>query len=191
MQQFRLRVVIITSLLLSIVLISNNKNVWASPGQSPIRQTVPTRVRTPTPIEIPTSVPPTNTPNVIPTLLPPTDTPPTGPQPQLPTKTETPYIATATLPTPTRSIVPTQSPTQTATTLQHAPAVTVTRSGITTTSVASTVTSIIIKVVPTPPSSPDIAGRIKNVSIAGTITVIFVLAILGVLVLVLRRRRSR
>ncbi len=190
MRQFRLRVIIITFLLLSIVLTSNNKNVWASPGLSPVRQTVPTRVRTPTPTEMPTLVPPTNTPNVVPTV-PPTGISPTESKPQLPTTTETSFTATVSLPTPTLNTIITQSPTQTATSLQYTPAVTVTNSGITATSVTSTVSSTIIKGVTTPSSLPGNDGRSRIVSIAGTITVILIIAILGVLVLVLRRRRSR
>ena len=191
MQNYRVRVVIITFLLLSIVLLSHNKSVWASPDQSPNRQTVPTRVRTSTPTEVPTQAPPTDTPTIVPTSLPPTDTSPAGPKPQLPTNTATPDSTTAAFSTPTHTIIPTQSPTPTATASILAPTVTITRSGITATMVASMVTSILPKVVSTPNSSPEVAGRTTNVSTAGIITGIFIMAILGVLVFVLLGEDAR
>ncbi len=76
--------------------------VWASPDQSPLRQTVPTRVKTNTPVpatDTPgkvrnTSVPPTST--NAPTL-------PTATQMQIPTQTKTATAtSTATRPTATR-----------------------------------------------------------------------------------------
>ena len=88
--------------------------VWASPDQSPPRQTVPTRVKTNTPVpatDTPgkvrnTSVPPTST--NAPTL-------PTATQMQIPTQTKTvtatPVMSTATSVLLTATPVPQPSPT--------------------------------------------------------------------------------
>lgn len=56
-----------------LILLSLTSGVWASPGQSGLRQTVPTR--TPTKMPTPTSLPPTEEPTPVPPT--PTSVPPT------------------------------------------------------------------------------------------------------------------
>jgi len=97
--------------------------VWASPDQSPARQTVPTRVKTDTPgpaTNTPDIVPATNTPGKVRgTSVPPTSTNaltlPAATQMQIPTQTKTvtatPVMSTATSVLLTATPVPQPSPT--------------------------------------------------------------------------------
>ena len=97
--------------------------VWASPDQSPARQTVPTRVKTDTPgpaTNTPDIVPATNTPGKVRgTSVPPTSTNaltlPAATQMQIPTQTKTvtatPVMSTATSVLPTATLAPPSSPT--------------------------------------------------------------------------------
>ena len=97
--------------------------VWASPDQSPARQTVPTRVKTDTPgpaTNTPDIVPATNTPGKVRgTSVPPTSTNaltlPSATQMQIPTQTKTvtatPVMSTATSVLLTATPVPQPSPT--------------------------------------------------------------------------------
>lgn len=85
----------ITAVLLVLTgILWDSSMVWASPDQSPPRQTVPTRVKT----DIPTSVPSTNTPGVVPaTSVPPTKTKTATATQPAPTLTATRQTSTATL----------------------------------------------------------------------------------------------
>lgn len=155
---------IIAVLLVLTGILWDSSIVWASPDQSPARQTVPTRVKTDTP----TSVPPTNTPVVVPATSAP------------PTITEAPDV----LPTATRMQIPTQ--TQTAMATQPAPTPTATRPTSTATPVILTVTPVLSTATPVSQPSPTTNGNALPIAI-GVIIVI----ILGALVFVLRRRGSR
>ena len=102
MQRSWLKFGMITIFLVLTGILWDSSMVWASPDQSPLRQTVPTRVKTNTPVpatDTPgkvrnTSVPPTST--NAPTL-------PTATQMQIPTQTKTATAtSTATRPTATR-----------------------------------------------------------------------------------------
>ena len=164
MQRSWLKFGVIAFLLVSTWIFWDTSMVWASPDQSPARQTVPTRVKTDTP----TSVPPTNTPVVVPATSAP------------PTITETPDV----LPTATRMQIPTQ--TQTATATQPAPTPTATRPTSTATPVMSTATSVLSTATPVPQPSPTTGGNVLVMAIGGIIVVI-----LGALVFMLRRSGSR
>lgn len=159
---------IIAVLLVLTGILWDSSMVWASPDQSPARQTVPTRVKTDTP----TSVPPTNTPVIVPA----TSVPPTS--------TEAPDRHPTALPTATRMQIPTQ--TQTATATQPAPTPTATRSTSTATPVILTATSVLSTATPVPQPSPTTGGNTLVMAIGGIIVVI-----LGALVFVLRRSGSR
>ena len=102
MQRSWLKIGMIAILLVLTGILWDSSMVWASTDQSPLRQTVPTRVKTNTPVpatDTPgkvrnTSVPPTST--NAPTL-------PTATQMQIPTQTKTATAtSTATRPTATR-----------------------------------------------------------------------------------------
>ena len=116
--------------------------VWASPDQSPLRQTVPTRVKTNTPVpatDTPgkvrnTSVPPTST--NAPTL-------PTATQMQIPTQTKTTTITQPAIP-PTSTVTP----------------------------VMSTATSVLLTATPVPQPSPTSGGSALVMAIGGIIVVI-------------------
>jgi len=97
-----LRPLILFAVVAILLLLSLAAGVWASPGQSGLRQTVPTRTPTKMPTntpEQPTPEPPTATP------VPPTPVPPTA-QPSQPTSAPSGDQATA-VPTPTRLLEPT------------------------------------------------------------------------------------
>jgi hypothetical protein len=87
------RPVILLTVIAALILLSLASGAWASPSQSGLRQTVPTR--TPTKMPTPTSLPPT----AEPTPIPPTPVPPTA-EPTRPTANPTQGPATA-VPTPT------------------------------------------------------------------------------------------
>ena len=161
MQRPWLKFGVIAFLLVSTWIFWDTSMVWASPDQSPARQTVPTRVKTDTP----TSVPPTNTPVVVPATSAP------------PTITETPDV----LPTATRMQIPTQTRTATAT----QPMPTATRPTSTVMLVMPTVTSVLSTETPVPQPSPTSGGSALVMAIGGIIVVI-----LGALVFALRRRGS-
>ena len=97
------RPIIIFAVVAALLLLSLASGVWASPGQSGLRQTVPTR--TPTKMPTNTSLPPTAEPTPVPptpvppTPVPPTPVPPTA-EPGKPTSNPTQGPATA-VPTPT------------------------------------------------------------------------------------------
>ena len=144
--------------------------VWASPDQSPARQTVPTRVKTDTPgpaTNTPDIVPATNTPGKVRgTSVPPTSTNaltlPAATQMQTPIQTKT---ATITQPAHTPTTIP---PTSTAT-----PAM-------------PTVTSVLLTATPVPQPSPTSGGSALVMAIGG-----IMVAILGALVFALRRSSWR
>jgi len=117
--------------------------VWASPDQSPLRQTVPTRVKTNTP------VPATDTPGKVRnTSVPPTST------------------NAPTLPTATQMQIPTQTKTATATSTATRPTATrLTATHPTATRPTSTAT-------PVPQSSPSTGGSALVMAIGGIIVVI-------------------
>jgi len=162
MQRSWLKFGVIAFLLVSTWIFWDTSMVWASPDQSPARQTVPTRVKTDTP----TSVPPTNTPVVVPATSAP------------PTITETPDV----LPTATQMQIPTQTRTATAT----QPMPTATRPTSTVMLVMPTVTSVLSTETPVPQPSPTSGGSALVMAIGGIIVVI-----LGALVFALRRSGSR
>ena len=119
--------------------------VWASPDQSPLRQTVPTRVKTNTP------VPATDTPGKVRnTSVPPTST------------------NAPTLPTATQMQIPTQTRTATAT----QPMPTATRPTSTVMLVMPTVTSVLSTETPVPQPSPTSGGSALVMAIGGIIVVI-------------------
>jgi len=96
-----MRPLILFAVVAILLLLSLASGVWASPGQSGLRQTVPTRTPTKMPTntpEQPTPEPPTATP-VPPTPVPPTPVLPTA-QPSQPTSAPSGDQATA-VPTPT------------------------------------------------------------------------------------------
>jgi len=119
--------------------------VWASTDQSPLRQTVPTRVKTNTP------VPATDTPGKVRnTSVPPTST------------------NAPTLPTATQMQIPTQTRTATAT----QPMPTATRPTSTVMLVMPTVTSVLSTETPVPQPSPTSGGSALVMAIGGIIVVI-------------------
>jgi LPXTG-motif cell wall-anchored protein len=93
---------LVLAIIAALLLLSLATNVWASPGQSGFRQTVPTRTpKRPTNTSVPPTTAPTAEPTtpVPPTPKPPTPVPPTA-KPNQPTSNPTQGPATA-VPTPT------------------------------------------------------------------------------------------
>ena len=165
MQRSWLKFGMITIFLVLTGILWDSGMVWASPDQSPLRQTVPTRVKSVTP------VPATNTPDVVPA----TNTPGKGGATSVPpTSTNVP-----TLPTATQMQIPTQTKTTTITQPAIPPTSTVTP-------VMSTATSVLLTATPVPQPSPTSGGSALVMAIGGIIVVI-----LGALVFALRRSGSR
>ena len=123
MQRSWLKIGMIAILLVLTGILWDSSMVWASPDQSPPRQTVPTRVKSATPgpaTNTPDVVPATNTPGKVRgTSVPPTSTNaltlPAATQMQIPTQTKTvtatPVMSTATSVLLTATPVPQPSPT--------------------------------------------------------------------------------
>ena len=162
MQRSWLKIGMIAILLVLTGILWDSSMVWASPDQSPPRQTVPTRVKSATP------GPATNTPDVVPA----TNTPGKGGSTSVPpTSTNTPA-----LPTATQMQIPTQTRTATATSTATRPTATrLTATHPTATRPTSTAT-------PVPQSSPSTGGSALVMAIGGIIVVI-----LGALVFALWR----
>jgi hypothetical protein len=74
MQRARLKISIFFFLLFSTIVLWNNSPVWASPGQSPNHQTVPTRVKSKTPTSTVKPGTPSITPTEATTSVPPSQT---------------------------------------------------------------------------------------------------------------------
>jgi len=138
-----LKLGMIAVLLVLTGILWDSNMVWASPDQSPPRQTVPTRVKTNTP------VPATDTPGKVRnTSVPPTST------------------NAPTLPTATQMQIPTQTRTATATSTATRPTATrLTATHPTATRPTSTAT-------PVPQSSPSTGGSALVMAIGGIIVVI-------------------
>ncbi len=189
MERSRLKIGIAAFLLVSIILLSNRSNAWASAELSPDHQTVPTRVRnTPTSTKLPVI------PSKIPTVKPNLSTP---------TKVSTPVGPTATLPTVTPEQVSTDSKNQTATATQlhftpsatqtiqvdYTPTIaqpTATQSPTTEEAAIPSVTAGMAAV--TPATQPP-ASTLKNATALEIVAIILIL--LCVLAYVLWKRRSR
>jgi len=140
-----LKLGMIAVLLVLTGILWDSNMVWASPDQSPPRQTVPTRVKTNTP------VPATDTPGKVRnTSVPPTST------------------NAPTLPTATQMQIPTQTRTATAT----QPMPTATRPTSTVMLVMPTVTSVLSTETPVPQPSPTSGGSALVMAIGGIIVVI-------------------
>ena len=162
MQRSWLKFGMIAVLLVLTGILWDSGMAWASPDQSPPRQTVPTRKKTDTP------VPATNTPDVVPA----TDTPgKVKDTPVPPTSTNVP-----TLPAATQMQTPIQTKTATATSTATRPTATrLTATHPTATRPTSTAT-------PVPQPSPSTGGSALVMAIGGIIVVI-----LGALVFALWR----
>ena len=140
-----LKLGMIAVLLVLTGILWDSSMVWASPDQSPPRQTVPTRKKTDTP------VPATDTPGKVRnTSVPPTST------------------NAPTLPTATQMQIPTQTRTATAT----QPMPTATRPTSTVMLVMPTVTSVLSTETPVPQPSPTSGGSALVMAIGGIIVVI-------------------
>ena len=145
MQRSWLKIGMIAILLVLTGILWDSSMVWASTDQSPLRQTVPTRVKTNTP------VPATDTPGKVRnTSVPPTST------------------NAPTLPTATQMQIPTQTRTATAT----QPMPTATRPTSTVMLVMPTVTSVLSTETPVPQPSPTSGGSALVMAIGGIIVVI-------------------
>lgn len=152
---------ILVAFLFLIVTFWGNGIVWASPEQSPVRQTVPTRIKdTPVPIS-PTAAPPTSAPatKIKLTVQPPTDLPTT----------------TLTQPLPTQTTTATETPTQKAT----QPALTATLAFFAPTATLPTA-------MPMPQPSTSNGGSLLAVAIGG-----IMLIILGAFVFMFRQKNLR
>jgi hypothetical protein len=189
MQGSRLKIGIMAGLLVMIILISNQTNVWASQDQSPVHQTVPTRIRntatrTPiavTPTKIPSETPISSTPTSFETPNRPTADLPTTTPKKIPTQTKS-LAETATQPSATPSATPAPTITTTATITQP-PA---TRPTITDTAVMPSMTAVPPSGSPAPQSSARSGKNGSVVEIAGILLIIS-----GGLAYVLWKRRSR
>jgi hypothetical protein len=180
MQQSRPKSGIIVILLVTIVLLWNKSNVWASPDQSPHHQTVPTRVRT-------------NTPTATRKALTPTNTPTTKPNQVIPTNTDTPNNPAELLQTATPNQIPTQTQTLTKTLTATVAELMLTYTQVTSTRLTDTTKpemSSTITVLPTANPEPRSSVRIGNNALV-MVLVGIVVVMLGILAFVLWKRHSR
>jgi hypothetical protein len=193
MQGSRLKIGIMAGLLVMIILISNRTNAWASQDQSPVHQTVPTRIRntatsTPmavTPTKIPSETPNSSTPTRFETPIRPTAALPTTTPKKIPTQTKT-LAGTTTQPSATPSSTPSATPAPTITstaTITQPPDI---RPTITDTAIMPTMTEVPPSVTPAPQSPARIGKNGTVVEIVGILLIIS-----GVLAYVLWKRRSR
>ena len=189
MQPSRIKFGIVVILIISAVLFSNKNNVWASPDQSPNRQTVPTRNRTKSPTPEASSTPtqnqlvPTNTSTAKPNQVTPVNTDalnnPTVSQP-----TATPDKITAQTPTLTPILIPVETaaglvPTFTSTALMVGQSTTTNKVPFSTVSAAT----------PTAAAAQPSSARIGKSALVIVIVGISMI-IIGVLVFAILKKRS-
>jgi len=170
MQRYWLKIVFFVVFIVVAAIFMDNSLVWASPDQSPARQTVPTRVKSPTPdlaiTESPTATVAINNP---PTVIP----------------SETPTQVLIFLPTSTVTQLDFSITELTSTTILDFSSPT--RSTSSTIKIESTVTSVLVVTIINPQSVPPTDGSGSSVIAIFLIIVV----ILGMLVFLFRQRGIR